>query len=63
MMTLKIITFKIDEELLERIDLLAQETGTNRSDIIRKAIILYVNKMEKEAMTKKPRIRIIKDNE
>jgi len=62
-MTLKIITFKIDEELLERIDLLAQETGTNRSDIIRKAIILYVNKMEKEAMTKKPRIRIIKDNE
>ncbi|MEM0020897.1 MAG: ribbon-helix-helix domain-containing protein [Fervidicoccaceae archaeon] len=62
-MTLKIITFKIDEELLERIDLLAQETGTNRSDIIRKAILLYVNKMEKEATIKKPRIKIIKDTE
>ncbi|MFP3268011.1 MAG: ribbon-helix-helix domain-containing protein [Desulfurococcales archaeon] len=62
-MRLKIITFKIDEELLERIDLLAQETGTNRSDIIRKAIILYINKMEKESSIKKPRIKIIKDNE
>ncbi|AFH42253.1 hypothetical protein FFONT_0263 [Fervidicoccus fontis Kam940] len=58
---MKIITFKLDEELLERIDMLAQESGTNRSDIIRKAIIMYLSKAEKESAVKKPRIKIIED--
>lgn len=58
-MPLKIITFKIDENTLAKIDLLAHETGINRSEHIRKAIMLYLNKMEKEAMIRKPRIRVI----
>lgn len=60
-MTMKIITFKIDEELLEKIDVVAQETNTTRSEVIRKAIIMYLSKVEKETATKRPRIRIIED--
>ncbi len=58
-MTMRIITFKIDEELLERVDLFAQSMNSNRSEIIRKALIMYLSKMEKELQGRRPRIRII----
>ncbi len=55
---MRIITFKIDDELLERLDIVAHESGVSRSEVIRKALILYLSKAEKE-IARKPRIRII----
>jgi metal-responsive CopG/Arc/MetJ family transcriptional regulator len=58
-MTLKTVTFKIDEETLIKLDTLAAETGINRSEHIRKAISLYLFKVENE-LKNRPRIRVIK---
>jgi len=38
----RIVTFKIDNHLLERIDRLAERDGLSRSELIRKAIIMYL---------------------
>jgi CopG family transcriptional regulator/antitoxin EndoAI len=57
-MVMRIITFKIDDELLERLDIVAQSMNSSRSEVIRKALLLYLSKAEKE-LSKKPRIRII----
>ncbi len=43
---MRVITFKADEELIEKIDLIARETGRSRSDIIRYAIITYIRELE-----------------
>ena len=37
-MTLRVVTFKLDEHLLEKIDRIALRTGRTRSDVIRDAI-------------------------
>ncbi len=37
------MTFKIDEELLERLDMLAMKLGIPRSELIREAIISFIN--------------------
>ena len=58
-MPMRIITFKIDDELLERLDLVAQRVGATRSELIRKAIIMYITKLENQIQPQKPRIRII----
>ncbi len=36
---MRVITFKIDERLLEKLDLYAMSLGMTRSDVIRKAIV------------------------
>jgi len=40
----RVITFKIDEELLARIDYVAIKEGVTRSDIIRRALIEYLRR-------------------
>ena len=40
--SLKPVTFKIDEELIGEIDALAQETHENRISLIKKALIFYI---------------------
>ncbi|MGC9115771.1 MAG: ribbon-helix-helix domain-containing protein [Fervidicoccaceae archaeon] len=57
-MRLRIITFKIDEETLMRLDAVSRKTGIVRSDLIRKAIELYLNKIENE-LEQRPRIRVM----
>ena len=37
-MVMRVVTFKIDEELLEKLDRYARRYGISRSDAIRKAI-------------------------
>ena len=39
----KIVTFKIDDRLLERVDRFAEKNGVSRSEVIREAIIRYLN--------------------
>ena len=58
-MVMRIITFKIDEELLEQVDLYAQKINSTRSEFIRKAIIEYLAKLETEGRKTEARIRII----
>ncbi len=58
-MPMRIITFKIDDELLERLDLVAQRIGATRSELIRKAIIMYITKLENQIQPQKPKIRVI----
>jgi len=39
---MRVITFKADEKLLERLDKFAMAKGLTRSEVIRKAIELYL---------------------
>ena len=43
---LRLVTFKVDEELLEKIDKIALFYGRNRSEVIRKALEVYVKLVE-----------------
>ena len=55
---MRVITFKIDEDLLERVDLYAQKENTTRSEFIRKAIIEYITRLEHRKLGE-PRIIVI----
>ena len=43
---MRVVTFKIDEELLEKLDRYALSLGMTRSDVIRKAIAMIVEGKE-----------------
>lgn len=47
-MPLLIVTFKIDSELLSRVDTLAQEEGIPRSEFIRRALEWYTLELERK---------------
>ncbi len=59
-MKLKTISFKIDENTLLALDILSGETGINRSELIRKAIIVYLTHI-KETKKQKARIKVLKE--
>jgi len=42
MSSLVIVTFKVDRELLNQMDIAAQRLGITRSELIRQAIINYI---------------------
>ena len=48
---MKVVTFKVEESLLERLDSYARLKGVTRSEIIRKAIELYLRIKEKEIIS------------
>jgi len=52
---MRVITFKVDEELLERLDYYARLKGVTRSEVIRKAIELYL-KLDEYKVRPQPRI-------
>ena len=52
---MKVITFKLNEELLEELDSIARLEGTTRSEIIRRAIQLYI-RLRKKRYSPKPKI-------
>ncbi len=52
---MRVITFKADEELLERLDTFARLKGVTRSEVIRKAIELYL-KLEDYKVQPQPKI-------
>ena len=49
-MTMRIVTFKIEEELLEKLDRYAKIRNLSRSDAIRKAIKLLLEVEEASAV-------------
>ena len=55
---MRVVTFKIDEDLLQQIDLYAQKENTTRSEFIRRAIIEYIIKLERRKLGE-PRIIVI----
>ena len=52
---MRVVTFKIDEDLLERLDSMARLKGVPRSEIIRRAIEIYL-RMEESKQRIEPRI-------
>lgn len=57
---MRVITIKIDEDLLERIDLNAQKYGISRSELIRRAVIRYLSKLESELVAEDARSRVLR---
>jgi len=51
---MKVVTFKIDLDLLERLDDMARLKGVSRSELIRRAIALYLS-IEEKRRTIQPR--------
>ena len=47
---MRVVTFKIDERLLERLDMYAVNNKLSRSDVIREAIEFYLNVKEQEKL-------------
>ena len=47
---MRVVTFKIDEKLLERLDMYAVNNKLSRSDVIREAIEFYLNVKEQEKL-------------
>lgn len=45
-MPARVITFKADDELIEKLDKLAKMLGETRSNIIRRAVIRYIESGE-----------------
>ena len=49
---LRIVTFKIEPELLAELDMLARSKGLLRSELIRLLIVSYINKHRKSSYGK-----------
>lgn len=45
---MRVVTFKLDERVLEQLDILAMRRGVPRSELIRKAIIMLLHNEFKE---------------
>ncbi len=45
-MTMRVVTFKLDESILEKLDKYAMRTGRSRSEVIRKAIEMLLSNEE-----------------
>ena len=45
---MRVVTFKIDEELLQKLDVYALNQRLSRSDVIREAIEFYLKSKEQE---------------
>lgn len=55
---MRVITLKVDDELLEKLELYVQKENTTRSEFIRKAIVEYIVKLERRKLGE-PRIIVI----
>ncbi len=55
---MRVVTFKIDEELLEKIDMLARAQKKSRSEIIRKALERYLLEERNRATIRPARLRV-----
>jgi metal-responsive CopG/Arc/MetJ family transcriptional regulator len=45
---MKVVTFKLDEDLLMMLDLYAMNKRLSRSEVIRNAILLYLKRTEQK---------------
>lgn len=56
MINVKVVTFKIEEELLDKIDQFALEKNMTRSEIIRRALKTYLERETRKIVTRRLRI-------
>ncbi len=56
-MTMRVVTFKIDEDVLEKLDRYARRTGRSRSEVIRQALEKLLSS-EEPLVARTYRIRI-----
>ena len=56
-MTMRVVTFKLEEDVLEKLDRYARRTGRSRSEIIRQALERLLSS-EEPVVAKTYRIRI-----
>ena len=54
---LRVVTFKLEERKLEILDMIAYVEGTTRSDIIRKALDMYIEWWRKRNT---PRYKVVR---
>lgn len=57
---MRVVTFKVDEKLLERLDSFAKLEGVSRSEVIREAIKLYLYLYEKYEKKVSPKPKIVR---
>ena len=55
---MRIVTFKLEDELLERLDLYARSKGKTRSEIIRRALQTYLLTEERREPLRAGKIKI-----
>ncbi len=56
MISVKVVTFKIEEELLDKIDQFALEKNMTRSEVIRRALKTYLERETRKIVTRRLRI-------
>ncbi len=56
MINVKVVTFKIEEELLDKIDQFALEKNMTRSEVIRRALKTYLERETRKIVTRRLRI-------
>ena len=54
---MRVVTFKVEEDLLEKVDSYARLKGVTRSEVIRKALDLYLRLEEYKVQ---PRYKIVR---
>ena len=55
---MRVVTFKVEEELLERLDRYARSRGKTRSEIIREAVQVYLIMEDRKEARRAKRIEI-----
>ncbi|MCE4607320.1 MAG: ribbon-helix-helix protein, CopG family [Desulfurococcales archaeon] len=50
---MKVVTFKLEEELLRRVDRFAQEKNMVRSEVIRRALKTYLEREARKIITRR----------
>ena len=55
MKNVRVVTFKVEEDLLDRLDSFARIKGVTRSEVIRKAIELYL-RLEDHKFDHEPKV-------
>ena len=56
---MRVVTFKIEEDLLERLDSFARLKGLTRSEVIRQAIEKYLKYNDQKVKPEPKRIRLM----
>ena len=55
---MRVISFKIDEELLERFDRVVISRGLSRSEVIRELIKAYLNSINTQNIRVRPKVSL-----
>lgn len=57
-MVMRVVSFKIEEELLELLEEFARKRGLTKSEVIRRAIVEYINERPDMKVYRSKRLKI-----